>query len=225
MPLDRVFWVFVRSDRSSPDTLVVSLQLPLRLDVDAATQTVALPPFGTQNLFFRVRGALAQGSDTIAATARSVATVTTAAGQRIMRHQPTGEFRLVAVTHEYPHIPSQQFVRFAEDRVESVEVRVPPRPNVAYLRGTEDVRVPLKQLQVLLQEVHPALFAVVDVSEFTTVLMGADAVTEDTRSAAISALNHLLRDGGTVVVMGGRAEIAQSVLLPFPIVFDSTLPS
>lgn len=221
LAIDRLFRVYVGSARSTPDTLIVTLRPPPGLTTDSTTRTIAVPPFGARNLFFRLRGTLAPGSHTIAATARSVATVEPDPSATIVRTDAVGEFRLGVVMREYPHIPAQQFVRFAEDRLEAVDVRIPARLRVAYVRGTDDVRTPLAQLRVDLRTLDPALLAAVDLSRFTTVLIGADALADDALAAAAPALHGFLRNGGTVVVLSGRDEIGRSGLLPYPIAFDS----
>jgi hypothetical protein len=182
-----------------------------------------LPPFGARNVFFRLRGMLRAGSDTISATARSVASVISGQSQTIVRTGSPAAFGLGVVTHDYPHIPTQRFVRFSSDRLEGVDVRIPPRLRVAYVKGTDDVQTPLGQLQVKLQVLEPSLLSAVDLSGFTTVLIGADAMANDALADAVPALHNFLRGGGTVVVLPGRDEVGRSGLLPYPIAFDSVL--
>jgi len=71
-PLDRLFRVYLWSARSTPDSLAVTLRIPAGLVADSLTRTVTLPAFGTRNVFFRIHGTPRAGSDTIAATARSI---------------------------------------------------------------------------------------------------------------------------------------------------------
>jgi hypothetical protein len=212
--------VYLWSARSGPDTLAVTLRAPAGLTVDSAVRTVVLPAFGVRNVFFRLRGTLRPGSDTIFATARSLSTASGPA-QPMMRIDARSEFNLGVVTHEYPHIPAQQFVRFSNDRLEAVDLRVPARLHVAYVKGTDDVQTPLGQLQVKLQALDPSLLPVVDLSTFTTVLIGADALANDALTGAVPALRDFLRQGGTVVVLPGRDEVGRSGLLPYPITFAS----
>lgn len=221
LPIDRFFRVYVSSARSTPDTLAVTLRLPLGLNADSVTRRIALPPFGARNVFFRLRGTLSPGSDTIAVTARSIAFVPPGQSQRIVRLDPSAEFRLGVVVHEYPHIPSQQFVRFSSDRLEAVDVRVPPRLHVAYVKGGDDLQTSLAQLRVKGQLLDPALLSVVDLSGYTTILVGAGGLAGEALTTAVPALRDFLRNGGTVVVLSGRGEVAESGLLPYPIAFDT----
>jgi LmbE family N-acetylglucosaminyl deacetylase len=221
LPIDRVFRVYLWSARSTPDTLAVTLRLPSGLTADSVTRTVALPPYGARDVFFRLRGMLRPGADTIAAIARSVASVAQGRPTTIVRVDPGAGFNLGVVTHEYPHIPSQQFVRFSNDRLEAVDVRIPPRLRVASVGGTADVRAALAQLQVNLQTIDPGLLSVVDLSRFTTVLIGGDVVAGGAFAGAVPALRGFLRNGGTVLVLQSGEEIARSGLLPYPVSFGN----
>jgi hypothetical protein len=142
--------------------------LPAGLRADSSSRLVALPPFGARNVFFRLRGSLEPGTDTISAVARSVGTEPPSpsvirVGQRL--------YTFGMITHEYPHIPSQQFVRSSNERLQVVDVRV-PRMRVAYIKGSDDdLQTPLGQLQVNVQALEPSLVSVVDLSVFSTVLM------------------------------------------------------
>jgi len=219
-PLDRLFRVYLWSARSTPDSLAVTLRIPAGLVADSLTRTVTLPAFGTRNVFFRIHGTPRAGSDTIAATARSI--VSTGDRPRgFAMVDDRAEFRLGIVTHEYPHIPVQQFVRFSAERIEAVDVRVPPRLRVAYVKGVNDVQPPLAQLRVNVQTLDPSLLSVVDLSAFTTVLIGAGAFANDALASGITSLREFMRKGGTVVVLPAGDEIARSGLLPYPVSFDS----
>lgn len=221
-PIDRLFRVFIRSARSTPDTLAVRLRLPAGLTADSLTRTVALPPFGSRSVFFRLRGTLRPGTDTIAAAALSLVRRARELSPGVITMDPVGEVRLGSITREYPHIPRQQFVRFANDRIESVDVRVPSRLKVAYVRGAEDVRLTLAQLNVTPQLLEPALLSVVDLSAFTSILVGNGALPSDAMQAAVPALQRFVNNGGTLVILAGGREVGESALLPFPITFDST---
>ena len=55
LPIDRLFRVYVWSARSTPDTLVVMLEVPPGLKADSSKRVVALPAFGGRDVFFRLR--------------------------------------------------------------------------------------------------------------------------------------------------------------------------
>ena len=217
--IDRLFRVYLWSARSTSDTLLVTLRLPYGLRADSATRTVTLPPFAARSVFFRLRGRLQPGSDTIAATARSISADRPASG--LARVDSRQEFRLGVVTHEYPHIPAQQFVRFSNERLEAVDLRVPARLHVAYVKGIDEVPAALGQLQINLQTLEPSLLPVVDLRGYSTILIGRDAFANDALVGAVPALTSFARSGGTVVVLPNGREVARSGLLPFPIAADS----
>ena len=169
---------------------------------------MVLPPYGARDVFFRLHGTLRPGTDTISVKARSVVSARGQSGSVVSVGSPA-EFDLGIVTHEYPHIPSQQFVRFSQVRLEVVDARVPARLNVAYVKGTEDLQTAFGQLQVKTKLLDPSLLAVVDLSSFSTVLIGAGALANDALATAVPALQDFARKGGTVVLLRGRSEIAE----------------
>jgi hypothetical protein len=226
IPIDRLLRVYLSASRTTPETATVALQLPKGLRADSASRTVVIPPRGGRNVFFRVRGTMAPGGDTIEATARVGASqrATVSAEVQSFSAQPAsprGAYNYGAVLREYPHIPSWILIRGSKLRVEAVDLRVPPRLRVAYVRGTEDVQTWLGQLQINLQTLEPSLLSVVDLSAFTTVLIGADAFANDALAAVIPSLREFARNGGAIVILAGGDDIARSGLLPFPIAFDS----
>ena len=220
-PVDRLIRVYVRSARSSPDTLVVQLRPPAGLTADSTTRTVALPPFGSRTLFYRLRGMMRPGSDSVSVMAQSLVRRVREISPGVTSVDSSYPVRLGTVTREYPHIPAQQFVRFARNRLSSVELRVPPRLNVAYVRGPSDLRLSLASLNLPLQLMEPSLLAAIDLSSFSTVLIGTGALAGDAMSATVPALQRFVESGGTLVLLGGGADAARSALLPYPITFDS----
>lgn len=219
LPIDRLFRVYLWSARSTADTLLVTLRLPAGLRADSTTRTVVLPPFAARSVFFRLRGRLQPRSDTIMATARSVASDGPMSG--MVRVDSREEFRLGVVSHEYPHIPAQQFVRFSNERLEAVDLRVPARLHVAYVKGTDEVPAALGQLQINLQTLEPSLLPVVDLRGYSTILIGANAFANDALVGAVPALTSFMRNGGTVVVLPNGRDVVRSGLLPYPVALDS----
>jgi hypothetical protein len=222
LPIDRLMRVTITSPRPRTDTIVVTLNTPAALKPDSVKRTVIVPPFGEAVAFFRLHGLLKPGQDSISASAEVLVPasgVTPPAGVLAFQSR---SFKLGWLSRDYPHIPTQQFQRQANERLEIVDLRVPPRLRVAYVKGTDDVQSPLGQLQVNLQALDASLLSVLDLSSFTTVLIGAGALEGGALATAVPALHEFMRKGGTVVVMPGGQEVASSGLLPYPIVFDST---
>ena len=223
IPINRLFRVYVSSARASTDTVVVELKTPSSIRVDTVERRVVLPPFSGRNVFFRIRGTLKPGSDSISALARIPAP---AAGPR--RPGAVSDFggqtyQVGTIPREYPHVPTQVFFRLAGERVEAVDLRVPPRLRVAYVKGVDDVPTSLGQLQINVQTLDPSLLSVVDLSAFNTVLIGTDAARGDALAGAVESLQGFMRQGGTVVVLPQSSDVGQSGLFPFPVAFD-TLP-
>lgn len=214
-PMDRVFRVFVSSARDIADTLLVRLAVPSGLRVDSAERRIVLPPFGARNVFFRVQGSLGIGEHELSATSQTIANLAPSAS-------PPPEVRAGVMVRDYPHIPSQNFFRVAADRLEAVNLRVPPTLKVAYVRGLEDLREPLSQLNVNTQLFAPLLLSVVNLNQFTTILVGAGALTGEGGAFMVPKLQAFARNGGTVVVLPGGDEIAQSALFNVPITFGDT---
>ncbi len=222
LPIDRLFRVYVSSARTRPESVLVTVQLPPGLKADSASRVVALPPLGARNVFFRLRGSLKPATDTISAVASTVAAPLSTKAPVDMRAMDERSYRFGIITHEYPHIPSQQFVRSANDRVEAVDLHLPPRLRVAYVKGNDDVQTPLGQLQVNVQALEPSLLSVVDLSVFSTVLIGSGALANDALAGAAESLRGYMRQGGTLIILPNGDDVARSGLLPYPLSFDST---
>ena len=225
IPINRLFRVYVSSARDATDTVVVELKTPPSIKVDTQERRVVLPPFGGRNVFFRIRGVLKPGADSISALVRIP---TVAPGPR--RPGAVSEFggqtyQVGTIPREYPHVPTQLFYRLASERLEVVDLRLPPRLRVAYVKGTDDVPTSLGQLQINVQTLDPSLLSVVDLSVFSTVLIGSDAARGDVLAGAVGSLQQFIRQGGTVVVLPNGPDIAQSGLLPYPVVFDTVTRS
>ena len=221
IPINRLFRVYVSSARDATDTVMVELKTPSAIKVDSVERRVVLPPFGGRNVFFRIRGVLKPGADSISALVR---VPTLAPGPR--RPGAVSDFggqtsQVGTIAREYPHVPTQLFYRLASERLEAVDLRVPPRLRVAYVKGTDDVPTSLGQLQINVQTLDPSLLAVVDLSVFNTVLIGSDAARGDALAGAAEALQQFMRQGGTVVVLPNGPDLARSGLLPYPVVFDT----
>ena len=225
-PFDRVVRVELRSASSHARSVRVSLQLPRGLTADSSSITIGLPDhagnFGgegepqgipggrgvagnspTRTVEFHIRGTLAEGRFRIAAAAESEG-----------RRYATG-YTLV----DYDHIRPQHFYRDATIELSAVNVQVAAGLNVAYIPGVGDNVAPmLAQLGVPITIVEPDKVAGMDLSRFTTVVVGPRAYES---SAALVAANPKLLDfarrGRTLVVQYGQFEMANPGMMPYPI--------
>jgi LmbE family N-acetylglucosaminyl deacetylase len=219
IPVDRIYRVYVSSSQTETDTVTVYLTPPVGLKADSEKRVVVLPPLGAANVFFRLRGMLKPGRDSVNLVAKVLARVSTRAGGPTLTQ--VSQLQLGVVARDYPHIPSQQFHRAATERIEIVDLHVPTRLKIAYIKGTDDVQQPLGQLQINLHALEPSLLPIVDLSGFTTILIGAGAFEDGALTGAVPALRDFMRKGGTVLILPGGQEVANSGILPFPVVFDS----
>src|SRR5262249_20384944 len=159
---------------------------------------VVVPALGSTTVFFRMRGIVAAGHDSAVAVASIEPPATTGAAPQFTTFQKE-TYQLGAIGRDYPHIPSQQFHAASTDRFEGGDLKVPSQLRVAYVKGSYDLQVPLAQLQVHAQAMDAALLSVLDLSSFSTILLGSGVLANDALSSVIPALREFMRKGGTVV--------------------------
>ena len=225
-PFDRIVKVELRSASNHARSVRVSLQLPKGLTADSSSITIGLPDYAgnfggegepqgipggravagnspTRTVEFRIRGTLAEGRFKVAATAESEG-----------RRYASG-YTLI----DYDHIRPQRLYRDATIELSAVNVQVASGLNVAYIPGVGDNVAPmLAQLGVPITIVEPDKVAAMDLSRFTTVVVGPRAYES---SPALVAANPKLLDfarhGRTLVVQYGQFEMARPGMMPYPI--------
>jgi hypothetical protein len=176
--------------------------LPAGLHADSAVRRVTLKPFGAASLYFRVRGRLGAGRHQIKATANI--------GDE--------SFDLGFVPIEYEHIRPQQYYRQSVVQVEAVNATF-ANLRIGYIRGVGDNVMPmLEELGLPVTQLDPATLPRVNLSGFTTIVLGTRAYEA---SPALVANNPVLmrfvRNGGTVVTQYGQFEYTQPGVLPYAI--------
>jgi hypothetical protein len=178
--------------------------MPAGLAADSAARTVTLPGYASfRTVEFRMRGKLPAGRHTITAVAESN-------GQT---------FTNGYVPIEYEHIRPQRLYRDAVLEVQAVDVKLPPKLDVAYIPGVGDNVAPmLEQLGVPLTVLDPASLPSTDLSRFSAVVVGTRAYEASPSLVANNArLLDYARNGGTLVVQYGQYEIQQPGIMPYPI--------
>ena len=203
VPMSRDVTVHLRSGSAATRQATVRLNLPRGLTVDSLTRTVTLAPFRTADVTFRIDGALSSGGHQLGAVAES----------------DGKQFASGYVPIEYEHIRPQRLYRQSTERLEAVNVLVPPDLRVGYIAGVSDNVAPmLEQLGIPLTVIDPAALSKTDLRRFTTIVVGPRAY------GAIPALvvnnGRLLefaRRGGTLVVQYGQQEMTRPGILPYPI--------
>lgn len=202
-PLDRALRVRVQSAATDEREVRVSLVLPRGLAADSAAQSVTLKPGGKANVYFHIRGSLPPGRHSLSAIASSNGATYTAG----------------FVPVEYEHIRPQRYYRAARLDIEAVDAKVPPALKVAYIRGVGDnVEPMLEQLGIPVTVLDPVALPQVDLSRFTTIVVGPRAFgASDALVANNGRLLTFARDGGTLVEQYGQYEMARPGILPYPI--------
>jgi LmbE family N-acetylglucosaminyl deacetylase len=202
-PLERFYNVTLRSARTRRVTATVSMVLPRGLVADSASRTVMLDSAATRTVTFRVKGKLAAGVHEL--TARASAEGIT--------------HRTGYVPVEYDHITPDRIYRPAEVSIHAVDVQVPAGLRVAYVRGVGDnVEPALEQLGIPVTMIEPRSIPTVDLSKFTTVVVGPRAyqASRDLVDNNPYLLN-FAQSGGTLVVQYGQYEMMRPGMMPYSI--------
>ena len=204
VPFARTYSVRLHSNSSTPRSVTFTLTAPLaEVKADTVVRRVALAPFGDALIAVPLRGLLSTGPHTISARAE------------------TGSERFIAgyVPLHYEHIRPLRYYRAASVHLEAVRATLPPRINVAYIRGVGDnVATMLGQLGMHVTMLASEELAERDLSGFGSVVVGPRAfATSDALVANAGKLQAFARAGGTVVVQYGQQEIQTPGILPFPV--------
>jgi LmbE family N-acetylglucosaminyl deacetylase len=202
-PIDRFINVTIRAAVMKPELVRVALTLPAGLASDSASRTITVDSAGTRRITFRIRGQLAAGDHTIAASA-------TADGRAY-----TSGYTPI----DYDHITPQRIFRPSSVRIRAVDLRVPAGTNIAYVQGVGDnVAHSLQQLGIPVTVVSPRDIPTVDLARFSAVVVGPRAY--DANRELIDNNTYLLdyaRNGGTLVVQYGQYEMMRPGVMPYPI--------
>ena len=201
--IDRFFNVKLRSAMMSKRPVTVTLNLPAGLSADSASRTITLDSAGSRTVTFRVRGNLAPGTHALSAI-----------GTMDGKTYSNGYIPI-----EYEHITPERIYRSSTVTISAIDARVPTDLSVAYIPGVGDNAEPtLVQLGIPVTIVHPSEIPTVDMSRFSTVVVGPRAYQASRE--LIDNNPYLLsyaRNGGTLVVQYGQFEMTQPGMMPYPI--------
>ena len=200
---DRFYNVTLRSARMKAVAATVSLALPSGLTADSTSRTIALDSAATRTVTFRVKGKLAAGVHELTARAASDGVT----------------YRSGYLPIEYDHITPERIYRPAELAIHAVDIAVPQKLNVAYVRGVGDnVEPALEQLGIPVTVVDPHAIPTVDLSKFSTVVVGPRAYQASRELIDNNAyLLNFARNGGTLVVQYGQYEMMRPGMMPYEI--------
>ncbi len=202
--LERFFNVTLRSAKLAPMRVTVALTLPRGLTADSASRTVTVDSAGTRTVTFMVHGKLTPGVHQLGAKA-----TTSGGGFSTAGYLPI----------DYEHITPERLYRPATVAIHAVDINVPSNLSVAYIRGVGDnVEPALEQLGIPVTVITPRAIPTVDLSKFSTVVVGPRAYQA---SQELTDNNPYLlsyaKKGGTLVVQYGQYEMTRPGMMPYPI--------
>ncbi len=202
-PIDRLLRLSMQSLSTSARRYTLRVVAPKGITVDSADRVVELGSMESRELFLRVRGSLPEGRYEFG----------------IIAENDMGKYYEGFRTIEYAHIRPIRLYRSSGLWLQSVAITVPAGMQVAYIPGVGDLSAPgLRQLGVPVTVITPQELPLVDLSRFTTVIVGPRAYQA---SPELRAANRRLLDyvkaGGTMMVQYGQQEMAQPGLMPYPI--------
>lgn len=204
-PLDRQVRATVTSHTDVPRTLTPRVLTPDGLRATGLPDSITLGPRETREVSVTLEGQLSEGRHEFGIGFMSQGVVYSEG------------FRTI----EYPHIRPQRLFRDSGMFLQAVSITVPRDLRVVYVAGVSDVSAAaLQQVGVQVLTVSAAELPNVDLSRFTTVVIGPrayDAFPE--LRAQNQRLLAWVNDGGTLLVQYGQFEMAQPGMTPFPIGF------
>jgi hypothetical protein len=152
---------------------------------------------------FRVKGKLDPGDHAVAATA-------------LLDGRSFGRGY---VPIEYEHITPERIYRNAEVAIHAIDISVPERLSVGYVRGVGDnVEPALEQLGIPVALIAPHAIPTVDLAKFSTVVVGPRAYQASRELIDNNTyLLNFAKSGGTLVVQYGQYEMMKPGMMPYAI--------
>ena len=202
-PFNQLLKATLRSAFRDSTSVTVNLSLPRGLSADLSARTLLIAPGATRVVIFKVNGRLPRGTHQIAATA-------IAKGR---------SFQTGYIPIEYPHINPQRIYRPSTLTINTADVVLPARMNVAYIPGVGDNVAPvLQQLGVPLTIVDAGDIPQTDLRRFTAIVVGPRAYqASPTLQDNNEYLLQYVRNGGRLVVQYGQGEMQRAGIMPYPI--------
>ena len=134
---------------------------------------------------------------------------------------PLDTFEVGFRTAQYSYLPPLHFFRGSTVSVQVVDIEIPGRLTVAYVRGVgDDADVALKSLGVPVYVLNNEGLTRFDLDGISTVVLGPDALRADPGLLMqLPRLTEFARKGGTVVILADAGAVSQSGVLPFAVRF------
>lgn len=203
VPVERDFRVYIQSAYDSSSKVTVKLDLPVGLKADSVEKVRDLAGGASMMVVFRLRGIVQPGRHQIGAFAMHDGAVST-----------SGYFTLA-----YDHINPQRLYGASGMYLSAVSVKLPPRARVGYIVGVGDRGLDaLEQLDVTVEKIEPAMLGGMDLSRFTSIVIGPRAyeANEELVKRNPRLLEYANR-GGTLVVQYGAQDMSRfAKMLPYP---------
>ncbi|MES2179154.1 MAG: PIG-L family deacetylase [Gemmatimonadota bacterium] len=204
-PLKRPLRVTLRSFSDKPQTLTLKSPMPAAVKLDSFPPAITLAPREAREISLLARGA-PEPSGYILTLIGVGARDTLEVGFK---------------TAQYSYLAPIHLFREAGVKIQAVDIDIPSRLSVAYIRGAgDDGDLALKQLGVPVYALNTEGLIRFDLDGLSTVAIGPDAFRADRALyTQMSRLNEFVRKGGTLVVMGNPDAVTQPGVLPFPVSF------
>ncbi len=124
-------------------------------------------------------------------------------------------------TAQYSYLSPTHLFRDAKLSVLAIDVKIPQRLSVAYVRGAgDDADVGLKQLGIPTYVFNTEGLTRADIDQFSTMVIGPDAFRVDPDLVTqMPRLTEFARKGGTVVIFSNSGAVSRPGILPYPVTF------
>jgi LmbE family N-acetylglucosaminyl deacetylase len=204
VPVERMVPVRIQSAYPHEAKVLVRLELPEGLKADSVERERVLPANGTDIVWFRVRGTVKEGQQQLVALAIHDGAMSTNSSYLI----------------QYDHIAPMRLYGGSGMYLSAVNVRIPARARVGYIKGVGDTGYEaLQQLDIPVEVIEPALLASMNLSRFTAIVVGPRAY--EASEVLVKQNPRLLdfaRAGGTLVVQYGAQNMnALPGITPYPL--------
>ena len=205
-PVDRVLGLTMQSFSDSARTFSFKAVVPEGLRLDSLPDSVTLQSRERRELMLRLRGRIAAGRYEFGVVGVYETGATFSEG-----------FREIT----YPHIRPIRTYHQSGLWLQAVDIGV-PRIVAAYVRGAGDgIPMWLTQLGASVHEIDASQLPVLDLSRYTTIMIGARAhETNPELRAYDPRLVEFVREGGTLVVLHAEVPATLNALLPWPLGWD-----
>ncbi len=205
-PVDRVLGLTIQSFSDSVRTFSFKSVVPGGLRLDSLPASVTLQPRERRELMLRLRGRIAAGRYEFGVVGTYGTGATFSEG-----------FREIT----YSHIRPIRTYRQSGLWLQAVDIDV-PRIVAAYVRGAGDgIPMWLTQLGASVHEIDASQLPVLDLSRYSTIMIGARAhETNPELRAYDPRLIDFVREGGTLVLLHAEVPATLNALLPWPLGWD-----